>query len=86
MTTILSSREFLENDSVITPRLCRSRYQFAQQMSNEAARLSAEIKNELTFTFIDTSSALPDSAPDSSEFSCDSEDEVRAGIERKRIW
>ena len=41
---------------------------------------------ELTFAFIDTLPALPDSVPDSSDFSPDSEDEVRAGIERKRIW
>ena len=42
--------------------------------------------SELTFVLIDTSPALPDSVPNSSEFSPDSEDEVRAGIERKRIW
>ena len=45
-----------------------------------------QIKNEPMFTFIDTSPALPNSVPDSSEFSRDSEDEVQAGIERKRIW
>jgi len=41
---------------------------------------------ELAFAIIDTSPALPDSVPNSGEFSPDSEDEVRAGIERKRIW
>ena len=46
----------------------------------------AEWLGELAFAFIDTSPALPDSVPNSSEFSPDSEDEVRAGIERKRIW
>ena len=48
-------------------------------LTSEAVRLSAENK-------YDASPALPDSVPDSSEFSPDSEDEVRAGIERKRIW
>lgn len=46
----------------------------------------AEWLGELAFAFIDTLPALPDSVPDSSDFSPDSEDEVRAGIERKRIW
>ena len=46
----------------------------------------AECFGELVFAFIDTSPALPDSVPDSSDFSPNSDDEVRAGIERKRIW
>lgn len=46
----------------------------------------AEWLGKLAFAFIDTLPALPDSVPDSSDFSPDSEDEVRAGIERKRIW
>ena len=46
----------------------------------------AEWFGELAFAIIDTLPALPDSVPDSSDFSPDSEDEVRAGIERKRIW
>ena len=31
----------MSNYSLITPRLCRSRYQFAQQMPSEAVKLSA---------------------------------------------
>ena len=57
-----------------------------KEYAEDLAKKFAKWFGELTFTFIDTSPALPDSVPDSSEFSRDSEDEVQAGIERKRIW